>query len=47
MNTIWIRVISIRNRIYLGEQQKKIAIEYNVSASTILKIKKRTIWAHV
>ena len=42
-----IDVLSIRNRISLGEQQKKIAIEYNVSPSTILKIKKRIIWAHV
>lgn len=42
-----IDVLDIRARILSGEQQKKIAIEYNVSPSTILKIKKRIIWAHV
>lgn len=42
-----IDVIDIRARILKGEQQKKLATEYNVSPSTVLKIKKRIIWAHV
>lgn len=40
-------VLDIRNRVLLGEQQKKIALEYNISPSTVLKIKKKLIWSHV